>query len=82
MDFRETTINGLIDNGALFSAIPEMVFREISLPSPQSVIPEGPSPNFHPMLANWHLETAKSTFDLKFEVGDIDFHDIVIVMET
>ena len=33
------------------------------------------------MVANGQLETPKSTVELKFEVGDIEFHEIFIVME-
>ena len=46
MDFGELTIDGLRDTGALSSAIPEMDLRKIRLLSPQSVIREGPPPNF------------------------------------
>ena len=81
MDFRELTIDGFIDTGALSSAIPEMDLRKIRLLSPQSVIREGPPPNFQIMVANGQLETLKSTIELKFEVGDIEFHEIFIVME-
>ena len=81
MDFGELTINGLIDTGALSSAIPEMDLRKIRLPSPQSVIREGPHPNFYIMVANEQLETPKSTIELKFEIGDIEVHEIFIVME-
>ena len=81
MDFGEMTIDGLIDTGALSSAIPEMDLRKIRLLSPQSVIGEGPPPNFQIMVANGQLETPKSTIELEFEVGDIEFHEIVIVME-
>ena len=81
MDFGELTIDGLIDTGALSSAIPEMDLRKIRLLSPQSVIREGPPPNFQIMVANGQLETPKSTIELKFEVGDIEFHEFFIVME-
>ena len=81
MDFGELTIDGLIDSGALSSAIPEMDLRKIRLLSPQSVIREGPPPNIQIMVANVQLETPKSTIELKFEVGDIEFHEIFIVME-
>ena len=81
MDFGELTIDGLIDTGALSSAIPEMDLRKIRLLSPQSVIREGPPPNFQIRVANGQLETPKSTIELKFEVGDIEFHEIFIVME-
>ena len=33
------------------------------------------------MVANGQLETPKSTIELKFEVGDIEFHETFIVME-
>ena len=82
MDFGELTIDGLIDTGALSSAIPEMDLRKIRLLSPKSVIREGPPPNFQIMVANGQLETPKSTIELRFEVGDIEFHEIFIVMEN
>ena len=81
MDFGEVTIHGLTDTGALSSAIPEMDLRKIRLLSPQSVIREGPPPNFQIMVANGQLETRRSTIELKFENGDIEFHEIFIVME-
>ena len=82
MDFGELTIDGLIDTGALSSAIPEMDLRKIQLLTPQSVIREGPPPNFQIMVANGQLENPKSTIELKFEVGDIEFHEIFIVTEN
>ena len=81
IDFGELTIDGLIDTGAKSSAILEMDRRKIRLLSPQSVIREGLPPNFQIMVANGHLETPKGTIELKFEVGDIEFHKIFIVME-
>ena len=81
-DFGELTIDGLIDTGALSSAIPEMDLQKIRLFSSQSVIREGPPPHFQIMVANGQLETPKSTIELKFEVGDIEFHGIFIVMEN
>ena len=81
MDFGELTLDGLVDTGALSSAIPEADLRKIRLLAPQSIIKEGSAPNFQIMVANGQLETPKSTVELKFEVGDIDFHEIFIVME-
>ena len=81
MDFGELTLDGLADTGALSSAIPEADLRKIRLLAPQSIIKEGPAPNFQIMVANGQLETPKSTVELKFEVGDIDFHEIFIVLE-
>ena len=82
MGFEELRIDGLIDTGALSSAIPEMDFWKIRLLSPQSVIREGPPLKFQTLVANGLLESPKSTIDLKFEVGDIEFHKIFIVMEN
>ena len=81
MDFGELTLDGLVDTGVLSSAIPEADLRIIRLLAPQSIIKEGPAPNFQIMVANGQLETPKSTVELKFEVGDTDFHEIFIVME-
>ena len=33
------------------------------------------------MVANGQLETPKSTVELKLEIGDIDFHETLVVME-
>ena len=77
------SIDGLIDNGALSSAIPEMDLRTIHLLSPQSGIRECPPPPiFQILVANGQLETTKSTIELKFEFGDIEFHEIFRVVEN
>ena len=33
------------------------------------------------MVANDQLETPKSTIELKFDIGDIEFYELFIVME-
>ena len=81
MDFGELTLDGLVDTGALSSAIPEADLRKIRIFFPQSIVKEGPALNFQIMVANGQLETPKNTVELKFEVGDIEFHGIFIVME-
>ena len=81
MVFGELTIDGEIDTGALSSSITEIDLPKIRVLYPQSVIGESPHPNFQIMVANGQLETIKSTIELKFEVGDIEFHEIFIVME-
>ena len=74
MDFGELTLDGLVDTGALSSAIPEADLRKILLSAPPSIIEEGPAPNFQIMVASGQMETPKRTVELKFEVSDIDFH--------
>ena len=83
MDFGELTLDGFVDTGALSSAIPEADLRKFRLlAAPQSLIKEGPAPNFQIKDANGELETPKSTVDLKFDVGNIYFHETFIVMEN
>ena len=76
MDFEELMLDGLIDTGAYSCAIPEADLRKIRLLRPQSIVKEGPAPSFQILVANGDLETPKSTAELKFEVGDIGFHEI------
>ena len=45
------------------------------------MIKEGPVPSFQIMIANGDLETPKRPVELKFEAGDVDFHEYFIVME-
>ena len=81
MDFGKLTLEGLVDTGALSSAIPEADLRKIRTIASQSIIKEGPAPNFQVLVANGQLETPKSTVEMKFEVDDINFHEVFIVME-
>ena len=64
MDFGELTIDGLVDTGALTSAIPESDLRKIKLLTPESIIKEGTPPSFQIVVANGQLETPKSTVEL------------------
>ena len=82
MDFNELTLDGLVDTRALSSAIPETDLRKICLLAPQSIIKEGPAPNFQMIVANGQLENPGSTVELKFEVENLQFHEIFIVMEN
>ena len=51
MDFGELTLDGLVDTGALSSAIPEADLRKFRLlAAPQSLIKEGRFPNLVVMM--------------------------------
>ena len=80
MDFGELNIDGLIDTGALSSAIPEADLRKIRLLAPHTILNEGPPPEFQFMVANGQLEAPIATVELQFEVGDITFREKFIVM--
>ena len=81
MDFGELILDGLIDTAAHSSAIPEADLKKIRLLAPQPIIKDWPVPSFHRLVANGDLETPKSTVELKFEVGDIEFHEFFILLE-
>ena len=81
LNFGELTIDGLVDTGALSSAFPEADLRKNCLLAPQSKVKVVPATTFQIKVANGQLETSKSTVEIKFGVGDIDFHEIFI-MET
>ena len=80
MDFGELNIDGLIDTGALSSAIPDADLRKIRLLAPHTILKEGPPPEFQIMAANGQLEAPIATVELQFEVGDITFREKFIVM--
>ena len=80
MDFEELNIDGLIDTGALSSAISEADLRKIRLLAPHTILNEGPPPEFQIMVANGQLEAPIATVELQFEVGDITFREKFLVM--
>ena len=80
MDFGELNIDGLIDTGALSSAIPEASLCKIRLLALHTILNEGPPPEFQIMLANGQLEAPIATVELQFEVGDITFREKFLVM--
>ena len=62
MDFGELTLDGLVDTGALSSAIPEADLRKTRLLAPQSNVKEGPAPAFKSLLlmGSWKPPRARS----------------------
>ena len=75
MDFGELTIDGFIDTSKLTSAISEADLVKIRLLAPQTILNEGPTPDFQTLVANGHLETPSATVELHFEVGDVLFEE-------
>ena len=80
MDFGQINIDGLIDTGALSSAIPDADLRKIRLLAPHTKLNEGPTLEFQIMVANGQLEAPFATVELQFEVGDITSREKFIVM--
>ena len=82
MDFEKLTLDGLIDTGALTSAISEQDLNKIKLLAPEAISDTGPAPNFQIMVANGQLETPIGTVCLTFEVADFMFKENFIVMKA
>ena len=80
MDFGELNIDGLIDTGALSSAIPEADLRKIRLLAPHTILNEGPPLEFQIMFANGQLEVPITTVELQFEISDNTSRKKSIVM--
>ena len=82
MDFEKLTLDGLIDTGALTSAISEADLNKIKLLSKEAIKDTGPAPNFQIMVGNGQLERPIGTVLLEFEVADFQFQESFIVMKT
>ena len=74
LDCGELKFDGLIDTGALSSAIPEADLGKIRLLASHIILNEGPPPEFQIMFAKGQLEALVETVELQFEVGDITFN--------
>ena len=82
MDIEKLTLDGLIDTGALTSAISEQDLNKIILLAPEAITDTGPALNFQIMVANGQLETPIGTVCLTFEVADFMFKENFIVMKV
>ena len=82
MDFEKLTLDGLIDTGALTSAISEEDLNKIKLLSNEAINDTGPASNFQIMVANGQLERPIGTVLLQFEVADFQFRENFIVMKV
>ena len=82
MDFEKLTLEGLIDTGALTSAISEQDLKKIKLLANESIKETGPPPNFQIMVANGKLEVPIGTVLLEFEVADFMLRENFIIMKN
>ena len=82
MDFEKLTLDGLIDTGALTSAISEQDLNKIKLLANEAIKETGPPPNFQIMVANGQLEVPIGTVLLEFEVADFMLKENFIIMKT
>ena len=82
MDFEKLTLDGLIDTGALTSAISEQDLNKIKLLANEAIKDTGPPPNFQIMVANGQLEVPIGTVLLEFEVADFMLRENFIIMKN
>ena len=82
MDFEKLTLDGLIDTGALTSAISEQDLKKIKLIANEAIKDTGPPPNFQIMVANGQLEVPIGTVLLEFEVADFMLRENFIIMKN
>ena len=82
MDFEKLTLDGLIDTGALTSAISEADLNKIKLLASEAIKGTGPAPNFQIMVANGQLEKPIGKVLLEFEVADVMLRENFIVMKV
>ena len=82
MDFEKLTLDGLIDTGALTSAISEQDPNKIKLLANEAIKETGPPPNFQIMVANGQLEVPIGTVLLEFEVADFMLKENFIIMKN
>ena len=69
MDFEELHIDGLMETGALSSAISETDIGRNRLLAPHTNLTEGFSPEFQIMVVNGHLEATIATVGMQFKVS-------------
>ena len=82
MDFEKPALDGLIDTGALTSAISEQDLNKIKVLAPEAISDTSPASKFQKMVANGQLETPNGTACLTFEVADFMFKENFIVMKV
>ena len=82
MDFEKLTLDGLIDTGALTSAISEQDLNQIKLLANEAIKETGPPPNVQIMVANGQLEVPIGTVLLEFEVVDFMLLEKFIIMKN
>ena len=73
IDFEKLTLDGLIDTGALTSAISEADLNKNKLLPNEAIKDTSSAPNFLIMAANGQLERPIGAVLLEFEVADFQF---------
>ena len=81
MDFEKLTLDGLIDSGALTSAISEQDLNKTKLLASEAIKDTGPPRNFQIMVAHGQLEVPIGTVLLEVEVADFMLRENSLIMK-
>ena len=82
MGLRELNIDGLINNGALSSAVAEADSRKIRQLAPHKILSESAPPEFLFLIDNGQREAPMTIVEVQIEVGDITFRGKFSVMKN
>ena len=81
MEFKNLTLDALIDSGALVNCISEADYRKIHQMSPKDIVIEMEPPPSKLQVANGDIEAPTKTILLQFEDGDWNFKETFIVAQ-
>ena len=73
---------GLLDTGAVQSALSEAELRKITAARPESVLDELPPPNFKVQIANGNLVLIRKQVLLRFFIAGKVFEEVILVLPT
>ena len=82
MDFEKLTLDGLIDTGALTSAISKQDRNKIKLLANEAIKETGPPSNVQITVAHGQLEVPIGTVLLEFKVADFMLNKNFIIMKN
>ena len=80
LEFREVTMDGLVDSGAFINAMSWSDYNAIKMNSDNCVLKEYPQPLFKIECANAQLEQPIATADIQFNIGTYTITDTFVIL--
>ena len=82
LQFNNYENQGLLDTGAVQSALSETELRKITAAHPEAVLDELPPPNFNVQIANGNLVPIRKQVLLRFFIAGKVFEEVFLVLPT
>ena len=82
MQFRSYENQGLLDTGAIQSAMSENELRRITTAHPAAVLEEYPAPSFKVQIANGSIVPVRKQVLLRFFIGGKIFEETFMILPT